>query len=190
MNSREGKTAVKIARQAVETWVTTGKHFVTREYPKSFEKKQGVFVTLHTYPEKDLRGCIGFVEPVYHLIQGIVEAAVHACQDPRFPSMTKEELDKIIVEVSVLTEPERLEVPPSERPKSIKKGEDGLIIRKGYNSGLLLPQVAAEHKMNEREFLEAACTKAILPPDSWKEDDVEVFTFQCNVFSEKKPGVV
>jgi uncharacterized protein (TIGR00296 family) len=190
MDSRDGKRAVRIARKAIEEWVRNRKKLVTRDYPHSFEEKRGVFVTLHTYPDRGLRGCIGFPEPVHHLINGIIEAAVHACEDPRFPSLSPEELDRIIIEVSVLTKPEPLKVPPAQRPKAIKRGKDGLIIRSGFHSGLLLPQVATEHKMTSEEFIMAACTKAILPPDAWKDGGTEVFTFQCDVFSEKKPGVV
>ncbi|MBW1840036.1 MAG: TIGR00296 family protein [Deltaproteobacteria bacterium] len=131
MDSGDGKSAVKLARKAVDHWVNKSEKLETRDYPKSFEKRRGVFVTLHTYPDKDLRGCVGFVEPVHHLVHGIIEASVYACQDQRFPPVSKEELKKIIVEVSVMTEPEQLFVKPEDRLEMIKLGKDGLIIVRG-----------------------------------------------------------
>lgn len=189
MKPTDGKAAVRLARQAAELWVTSKQRLEPKRFPKSFDEKRGVFVTLHTYPEKELRGCIGFPEPVYALKKGIVEAAVHACKDPRFPPLDKKELNKVIIEVSVLTEPEMLFEAPEDRVKAVRIGKDGLIIIKGPHSGLLLPQVATEYGMTNEEFIQAACGKAMLPKDAWKDPETEVYVFQCDVFSEKKPGL-
>ena len=191
MNPSEGQSAVKIARQAVELWTREKQKLKPKDYPESFNEKRGVFVTLHTWPEKHLRGCIGFPGPVYPLIDALVEAAVSACQDPRFPPLQQEELDKITVEVSVLTKPELIEVSkPEDYPKHIRIGKDGLIVRKGFFSGLLLPQVATEWKFDSEEFLSQTCQKAGLPPDAWLEPGTRVYRFQSEIFSEKKPGEV
>ncbi len=189
MNSKEGRAAVVIARKAVDLWVTSGKRLVPKDYPESFDVPAGVFVTIHTYPGRELRGCIGFPEPVLPLIKGLVEAAVASTRDPRFPEMGKDELGSIIIEVSVLTRPEPIRARgPEGYLRKIRTGKDGLIVRKGHHSGLLLPQVAKEHGLGREEFLSHTCIKAGLSPDAWKEGDLEIFRFQSLVFSEKEPG--
>lgn len=189
MNQEEGRIAVGIARKTIELWVSSKERFRPDGYPKSFDEPCGVFVTIHTYPEKELRGCIGFPEPRFPLIKALVDAAIASTQDPRFPPLDTDELNGIIVEISVLTKPEPIGVKkPEEYPRKIGKGRDGLIVRKGFHSGLLLPQVATEHNMDEREFLMHTCLKAGLPPTAWMDKGVEIFRFRSDVFSESEPG--
>jgi len=187
MNLKEGKLAVELARKTVENFVS-GKEIPKTELPGIFQENRGAFVTLHTYPERELRGCIGYPEPVYPLHKAILDCAVHACQDPRFPPVQKSELPKIIVEVSVLTKPQIIECSPKDYPRHVKIGQDGLIVRKGWSSGLLLPQVATEHKFSAKEFLEHTCMKAGLSPDSWLDSSCKIFKFQAEIFREKSPG--
>ncbi len=190
MKQSEGLEAVKIARKAIELWVKEKKKFQPDKYPQPFREKRGVFVTLHTYPGKELRGCIGFPEPVYPLIKALVDAATEATEDPRFLPLAEKELNKIIVEVSILTKPELIKVKkPREYPKNIRIGKDGLIVRKGPFSGLLLPQVATEYGFNPEEFLSQTCLKAGLSPGDWLSDETKIYRFQSLVFSEKEPGV-
>lgn len=189
MDVEQGSIAVKIARKTINIWVKQNKKLKPDKYPPEFDEKMGVFVTIHTYPKKDLRGCIGFPEPRLPLIDALVEAAIASTQDTRFPSLEEEELDKIIVEVSVLTRPELIKVnDPKDYPKKIRIGKDGLVVKKDMQSGLLLPQVATEHNLGDKDFLMHTCLKAGLPPGAWLEEGVEVFKFQSNVFSEKEPG--
>ena len=92
------------------------------------------------------------------------------------------------IEVSVLTPPEPIEGPPHERPKKIKVGRDGLIVKKGIYSGLLLPQVPIEWGWDEEEFLSETCWKAGLPPDCWLDGDTEVYRFTAEIFEEEHPN--
>jgi uncharacterized protein (TIGR00296 family) len=178
-----------IARQAIELWVRRRQKLRPGKYPKDFDRKSGVFVTIHTYPGRELRGCIGFPEPSLRLIDALVEAAIASTHDPRFPPLKGDELDRIIVEASVLTKPESINVDdPRNYPKKIRIGRDGLIVRKGSRSGLLLPQVATDHGLDEKGFLMHVCLKAGLPPDAWLGKDVRIFRFRSLVFSEKEPG--
>jgi hypothetical protein len=188
MELKEGKLAVQLARKTVENFVSGKEILKIDKLPEVFYENRGAFVTLHTYPGRELRGCIGYPEPVYPLHKAITDCAVHACQDPRFRPVQKPELPKIIVEVSILTKPQLIECSPREYPRHVKIGEDGLIIRKGWNSGLLLPQVATEHKFSAKEFLEHTCMKAGLSPDSWLDQNCRTFKFQAEIFSEKIPG--
>jgi uncharacterized protein (TIGR00296 family) len=103
--------------------------------------------------------------------------------------MTKSELGSVVFEVSVLTPPERLETKdPKEYVKSIKVGEDGLIIERGYHKGLLLPQVPIEWGWQEEEFLCQCCMKAGLPPDSWLTRDAKIYKFRAIIFDEESPN--
>jgi len=189
MDMKEGELAVKLARKTAEVWASGKEIPKTEKLPKLFQENRGVFVTLHTYPEKELRGCIGYPEPVLPLHKALTDCAVHACQDPRFRPVQKSELSKIIVGVSILTKPEIIRCSdPRDYPKNIKIGQDGLIIKKSFRSGLLLPQVATEHGFSSEEFLEHTCMKAGLPPGAWMERDCTICRFQAEIFGEKTPG--
>ncbi|MCK8601048.1 AmmeMemoRadiSam system protein B [Desulfoferrobacter suflitae] len=125
-----------------------------------------------------LRGCIGMIEARGALHETIKEMAVQAAfSDPRFCALQPSELDGIEVEISVLT--------PMERVTDLDKieiGKHGLYIRKGYRSGLLLPQVAVENGWDREQFLEWTCRKAGLQPNAWKKSDVELYMFSADVF--------
>ncbi len=188
MELQKGRFLVKTARKVIEEYVKSGKAQLPEDYAKEFERKSGVFTTIHTHPEHELRGCIGYPEPVMPLIRALVESAVSATKDPRFPPLSEKELGKIVVEVSVLTQPELIRVKSSdEYLKKIKIGSDGLIIERGWNRGLLLPQVPVEWKWGVKQFLQNLCMKAGLPPDTWLERGVKIYRFRSEIFSEKSP---
>jgi hypothetical protein len=158
------------------------------DIPASFKKKSGVFVTINTSPERILRGCIGFPEPVFPLIDALQDAAKSACNDPRFPPLTSDELERIVVEVSILTFPEFIRAnEPSDYLNEIKVGRDGLIVEMGIYRGLLLPQVPVEWKWGKEEFLSQTCLKAGLMPHAWQDRGIKIYKFQAHVFAEKEP---
>lgn len=143
--------------------------------------KRGAFVTL--YERGALRGCIGHVAADRTLGDVIQEMAIAAARDdPRFAPVAPDELAWISVEISVLLEPVRLPVPVD--PARIVVGRDGVIVRRERRIGLLLPQVATEHAWGAEAFLAAACRKAGLTPDAWREPPTEVLAFQADVFGE------
>ena len=191
LSPEEGTLAVQTARKVIEEYVHTHK-LAKIDLPKAFDRPGGVFVTLHVGHE--LRGCIGYPYPVEGMSLGeaLADAAVSAAtKDPRFPRVTLAELDRIRVEVSLLTEPVILKCKPLERPKYIKIGRDGLIIEYGVYKGLLLPQVPVEWAWDATEFLENLCLKAEISPDAWVEERAKVYTFQGQIFEETGPrGVV
>ena len=115
-------------------------------------------------------------EPDKPLFKTISEMALQAAfNDPRFEPLTQDEFNNIKIEISVLTKPERVE-----NINEIKVGRDGLIIKKGFYSGLLLPQVASEFNWNRQEFLEHTCIKAGLPKNAWEYS--EIYKFSAEVF--------
>jgi uncharacterized protein (TIGR00296 family) len=185
LSIEEGKKAVKLARKAIETYLAE-KKIVDDRYSGIFEQKRGVFTTLTKHGE--LRGCIGFPYPIKRLDEAIVESAIAAAtEDPRFPPVKLEEMDEIIVEVTVLTPPKKLNAKPVELPKLVEIGRHGLMVKRGYYSGLLLPQVAVEFGFDSEEFLSQTCMKAGLPPDCWLVEGTEVYIFEGQIFKEVEP---
>jgi uncharacterized protein (TIGR00296 family) len=188
-SDEDGILAVRIARAVVEAHVDKQK-MPDFKVPETFKKKSGVFVTLTTYPGDQLRGCIGYPEPIMPLIDAIKDSAVSACsRDPRFPPVKPSELKHIKVEVSLLTPPEEIRVnKPKECVVKVAVGEDGLIVERSWARGLLLPQVPIEWGWDAEEFLCQTCLKAGLMPDAWLQEGTKIFKFQAEVFSESKPG--
>lgn len=192
LTQKEGEYLVKLARNAVEEYLKIGKTLsVPKDVLPKFLEKCGVFVTLSSvmHERKELRGCIGFPYPTNPLAQAVIESAIEsATQDPRFPSVSLEELNSIVFEVSVLTPPELIEVKkPTDFPSKIKVGQDGLIVERGFWKGLLLPQVPVEWNWNEEEFLCQCCIKAGLPPDNWLLKETKIYKFQAIIFEEQEP---
>ncbi|MFO8051449.1 MAG: TIGR00296 family protein [Thermoplasmatota archaeon] len=185
----DGELAVRTARSTIEKKLSNE----DVEFPSLssvFKRKSGVFVTLNTYPDKELRGCIGYPEPIMELEKALRDAAVSAAsRDPRFPPVRTEEMDRIVIEVTLLTPPKKIEFRSEEDLVSqIKIGRDGLIARKSMYSGLLLPQVPVEYGWNPEEFLSHTCMKAGLHPEEWRRGNVSFQRFQGRVFGEQTPG--
>jgi len=189
ISEKDGQILVKTARMVVTNYLKNGlKTELGKKFQEDFSFNSGVFVTLNN--PLGLRGCIGYPFPDKKLFNALEEAAISAAtEDPRFPPVKFEELDSITFEVTVLTPPTKIEVSNSqEYLAKIKIGQDGLIVKSGYNSGLLLPQVPVEYGWNEKEFLEYACEKAGLPKEYWQKEDVEILKFEGIVFKEKDPN--
>jgi AmmeMemoRadiSam system protein B/AmmeMemoRadiSam system protein A len=168
---------LRIARESVEAVVLgrTGPNLDTED--PLLKANCGAFVTIEKKGE--LRGCIGYVLPTMPLYQAVSQAAVSAAtKDNRFPPVSSEELDEVRLEISVLTQPRLIK-----EVEDIQVGRDGLIVRKGRFSGLLLPQVASSRGWDRQTFLEETCRKAGLPRDAWKEG-AQVYAFSAVVFGE------
>ncbi|ABO35364.1 AMMECR1 domain protein [Methanococcus maripaludis C5] len=189
LNLEEGTLIIKHSRNVLEQYLK-GEEPNIQSYPDKFKNVRGIFVSLHTYPEHDLRGCIGIPEPIMSLVDAIKETSISAAvHDPRFQPLTHPELKDTIIEVSVLTTPEDVDVKdPREYLEKLKVGRDGLIIEFGPYRGLLLPQVATEYNWDTKQFLSNLCLKAGLPVTAWTDYDVKIKSFQAQVFEELVPG--
>ena len=186
METDEGILAVKAARTSIEA--ETQGIMSEIDLPDSFDRKSGVFVTINTYPSGDLRGCIGYPEPVFPLKDALIHSAESACHDPRFMPLSFKESINCTVEVTILSEPVLMECPKEEIPKNIVIGRDGLIIQFGRRRGLLLPQVPVEWGWDVNEYLQQICYKAGLPADAWKlKDSMMMWTFTGEIFHETSP---
>lgn len=183
----EKKKLLNIARNSIEFYLKKGTVPEWELSPFSengdcpiFHQKCGAFVTLHTKDGK-LRGCIGHMEskePLYKTVQEMAIASATA--DPRFSSLTINELKDVIIEISVLS--------PLKKVSSIDEielGKHGVLVKRGFNSGVFLPQVAIETGWNLEEFLNNLCShKAGFSEDAWKDKKTELYVFTAQIFSE------
>lgn len=140
---------------------------------------RGAFVSVHVSGE--LRGCIGTFRPLGSLAATVARMAVAAAsEDPRFPPLRPGEVPELQVMVSALAPPHRLADPRRE----VEIGRHGLVVKKGWNRGALLPRVATENGWDAETFLKQTCLKAGLPPSAWREPDCEVEGFEAEEFGE------
>lgn len=182
LDEQDRARLLQIARQAITTAVTQGRLLQLTDPGGRLNSPAGVFVSLHKHDL--LRGCIGQVTARDPLYRAVIDAATSAAlHDPRFPPLSREELDEVDIEISVLSPMAELDASSAE--KQIVIGRHGLMVSKGANRGLLLPQVAVQFGWEAREFLEETCLKAGLPRQAWRSGArLEIFT--AEVFGEKK----
>jgi len=188
VSDEDGKDLVKMARSVVSEHLTNNNKISDQTFKEKFSFKAGVFVTIND--KSGLRGCIGFPLAVKKLSDALTDAAISAStDDPRFPSITKNEIDDLVFEVTVLSDTEEITTSsPDEIINEIKIGRDGLIIEKNFQSGLLLPQVPVEYNWNVNDFLDHTCHKAGLPNDAWKDKTTKISKFQGVIFREVLPN--
>ncbi len=181
LSGEEQSQLLALGRLALERYVLDGE-FLDHPPPgwpvaSRLLVAQGVFVSLHRGDR--LRGCVGFSEPIKGLAHAVMENAVSAAvRDLRFPPVCPEELSEIVIEISVMSE--LIELSPLE----VVTGVHGLLIERGERRGLLLPQVAVEHRWDRECFLRQLCLKAGLPEDAWQAADTRILGFTAQVFSE------
>jgi hypothetical protein len=171
--------ALSLARQAVEAYVSKREPSKPLNLHPRLQEPLGVFVTLKN--NGTLRGCMGLIEsnePLWQGIQKMAKAA--ALEDPRFPAVRPDELDKIEVEVSVLTQPVLVH-----DPSKVEVGKHGVIIRYGSQQGVFLPQVAAEQGYNREQFLSKLCSHKLGMAEScWRDPQAKIYVFEAEVYAE------
>jgi AmmeMemoRadiSam system protein B/AmmeMemoRadiSam system protein A len=180
LTKEQRKKLLEIARKSIEYYLKTGKKLEVSETDSALSKNLGAFVTLHENGR--LRGCIGNLvgdEPLYLTIRDMaVQAAVG---DPRFAPVEPAGLKDIEIEISALSPLEKID-----SAEKIEMGKHGVLIRKGFQSGVFLPQVATETGWSKEEFLSSLCAhKAGLAADAWKDKATEIYIFTAEVFSEE-----
>lgn len=181
LSEADRRAALQMARRAVVEAVSHGK--LPEMYPLEgiFAERRGVFVTLHV--GKRLQGCIGVIEANEPLGEAILRCAASAAlEDTRFAPMKPDQLGELSIEISLLSPTEPI------APESIEIGRHGLLILLPAHRGLLLPQVAIEHRLTREQFLEQTCRKAGLPREAWRDPQARIFGFTCEVFSENSHG--
>jgi len=188
ISDEDGRYLVKMARDTVSQYIKNSNKISDQIFKEKFRFNAGVFVTIND--KSGLRGCIGFPLAVKKLSDALIDAAISAStDDPRFPSITQNELNDLVFEVTVLSDTEEISTNSlDEIINEIKIGRDGLIIEKNSQSGLLLPQVPVEYNWDVKDFLNHTCHKAGLPSDSWKDKTTKISKFQGVIFREILPN--
>ncbi len=189
IGAKEGQALLKIARSTIEEKLgVRAKDAVDPAAPIAddvFNMRRGTFVTLKI--DHQLRGCIGNLAPDRKLIDSIKDNAVSAAfRDPRFDPLSREELDRVDIEISLLTEPKPLAYTDAkDLVAKLRPNIDGVIIRKGPYSSTFLPQVW-EQLPDTEMFLDHLCLKAGLPAKAWRQPGLEVMTYQVQYFEEER----
>jgi AmmeMemoRadiSam system protein A len=173
------KQLLEVARRALRARVL-GERFLPGAGEAEVRRPAGAFVTVRRREGRELRACVGRIDPRQPLIEAVaLAAAAAAADDRRFDPLTVDELPLLALEVSALG-------PMFEtRPGSLQVGVHGVLVRSGTRSGLLLPQVAVEHRWERDTFLEHACRKAGLPPDAWRKPGCAIHVFTATLISEE-----
>jgi len=179
LTKKEQRELLKIARDTILSYVTSGKVPSVETDSAGLNLESGCFVTIKQ--KGVLRGCIGnFVseKPLYKLVQEMAVSA--STQDPRFYPMKPHDLADFELEISVLS--------PLEKAASVEEievGTHGIYIIKGSYRGVLLPQVATDYGWDRDEFLRHTCIKAGLSENAWMKGDCDIHIFSALVFGEK-----
>ena len=176
LSEEEKEELHRIARTVIEK-KTRGEPLPAFEAEtEKLGEERGAFVSL--YKRGMLRGCIGSLQPSAPLLKTIEDMAQAAAfRDPRFRPVTEDELPHLDLEISVLTPLQEID-----DPEEVQVGLHGIMIRKGRQSGLLLPQVATERNWDRTTFLEETCRKAGLPKTAWRDEDTKIYVFSADVF--------
>jgi AmmeMemoRadiSam system protein A len=179
LSEEDRKAILELARQGVLHAVYHERALPTFPTTGIFAERRGLFVTLHVAGK--LRGCIGVIEGHANVGETVTRCAADAAlHDPRFSRMRPEEMDALEIEVSLLAPPAPI------RPEEVEIGIHGLLVERGTRRGLLLPQVAVEHRLGREQFLAETCAKAGLPREAWKEPETKLYGFQCEIISETR----
>jgi AmmeMemoRadiSam system protein A len=178
LSGDDGRRLLAVARRAIDArlrgWPPPGERGEA-----ALAEPRGAFVTLRRRADGELRGCVGYVEPRFPLIETVARAAAAAATaDERFDPVTLEEVPRLTLHVSALGPLAPIS------PGSVRVGTHGLVVRHRGRAGLLLPQVALEHGWDAEAFLDHACRKAGLPFGTWREPGVELLAFVAEVFTE------
>ncbi len=187
LSENDGRLLLMLARQSIlNTFKNKDDRFEplkSRVSEMVLGEKRGTFVTLHKNGQ--LRGCIGNIDPVKTIFNGIIDNACHAAfKDSRFKPVSEHELDAVQIEVSILTRPEKIEYENVQDLLSqLKPDIHGVIVGKGISSATFLPQVWQQLETPEL-FLSHLCAKAGLPSEEWKSGSLLIQVYQVQMFEE------
>ncbi len=181
LSPEEKRALLELARRAIRQFIQHEEMVEVPLVTGGLAQKCGVFVSLHH--DSCLRGCIGQLQDVPGLAEGVIRCAISAARDDqRFSPVTAGEIDALEIEISVLSAPRQIAA------EQVIPGEHGLLIVRGPFRGLLLPQVARQLGLDRERFLEETCRKAGLARDAWRDAETQILAFTADVFSEAAPG--
>jgi uncharacterized protein len=178
-SDQDRRTLLRLARAAVSEIITHDRILSVPQLAGPLARQAAAFVTL--FLAGRLRGCVGLPWPNLALGETVVQAALGAARnDSRFQPVRPAELAELEIEISVLSEAKLIAA------SEIEVGRHGLMVVRGRNRGLLLPQVAVERAWTAEVFLDEVCRKAALPAMAWKDPQTELFAFTAELFSERE----
>lgn len=181
LTSEDKQTLLRLARQTLRDYLGEGRLPAYHSDSPALQQRRASFVTLWSRSSGELRGCRGEAYPRVPLIDSVVQMAIaSATDDPRFPSVTAEEVADLRIEISALTPMKPI------KPEDVVVGRHGLRIVKGAISGLLLPEVPVRYGWNRQEYLRWICKKAGLPEDTWQAEDVRLYSFESDAWGEEE----
>jgi uncharacterized protein len=187
LGSREKRYLLELARRALSAAAERREFLDSLPRDTEFGESSGAFVTLRHRGR--LRGCIGQIGTGHSLTEIVAHCAKSAAlEDPRFDPVRPDELGEVEIEISMLSRLEEI------APDRIEAGKHGLMVSRGWQRGVLLPQVAIECGWAARRFLEETCVKAGLGRNAWQEPNTKIHGFTAEVFcesdfrSEQSPG--
>jgi len=183
LNTKQKTKLLRLARETITAYLAEGKVIKPANDDLVLDKVMGVFVTLRKNGQ--LRGCIGTIVGRKPLYEGVIEMAVAAStEDPRFPRLTKKELNDVDIEISVLSPLKKIT-----NADEIVMGTHGVLVRDFLHSGVYLPQVATETGWTKEQFMNSLCgQKAGMNASAWKTGSCEIYIFTAEVFGEKEPS--
>jgi AmmeMemoRadiSam system protein A len=186
LSNEEQAILLKLAYQAVQAaaYTENAPELILDDIPERLLQLTATFVTLSL--DGSLRGCIGTTQPQHALARDvIIRASSAASQDPRFPPIRPEELSQLEIEVSILTPPQVLSYEsPQQLLEHLSVEKPGVIIQRGLHRATFLPQVW-ERVQDPETFLELLCQKASLHRDAWRNEDLQVHTYQVHSYHRK-----
>ncbi len=177
LSEEQKKELLNIASEAVKTFVTKNRvqEFFVKD--ERLNRREGAFVTI--YNSHQLRGCIGRIvstsEPLWKVVR---DMAIAACsEDDRFDKITNDELSEVNYEISVLSEPKKID-----RWQDVELGKHGVMIKRGGRTGVFLPQVAVETGWSKEKFLSELCSqKTGVAADAYKDKETDIFVFTAQI---------
>jgi len=170
---------LKVSRQTLTQYLT---HYVEPQFNTSSEnllKHYACFVTLNDKKTNELRGCRGETSASRPLIKSVVKMSIaSAIDDPRFFPVVLKEVANLKIEINVLSELKKIKI------EDVEVGKHGLLIKKGYMAGLLLPQVPVHYNWDKETYLCQLCKKAGLAAADWQSPDSKLYGFETIEWGE------
>ena len=185
----EGAILIAAARSSIELHLRATKvdKKALERIAGHIDNHYGIFVTLRHYPIGEMRGRAGFTRSTMPLKSVIVEAAIGATVDARFVPVSHLELEHIVIELSIVSEPKRLPNTLGAIGKNFNPKADALLIEYGYRQGIVLPEPSKKKRAIE-ETLEEATKRAGMRSEEWRRPDARIFKLAVQSFSEKEPN--
>jgi AmmeMemoRadiSam system protein A len=180
LSDEDKQELLRLARRTLEEHLGKAKSRESRLDSSVLLEPCATFVTLRKRDSGELRGCRGECPARRPLIESVARMVIAAARDDsRFSPVTADEVSNLRIEISALSSIEPIE------PEAVVVGQHGLLIIKGSETGLLLPQVPVRLGWDREQFLRGLCQKAHLPDDAWRDKEARLYGFEAEAWAEQ-----